>query len=137
MAVCHVVLLPEFGGDLISYNNIDVPSSWMINFQNGLGKNLPLVHSVTNDINRCMGVKTPWLLDVKYRSTKGGIRYPKYELLSDGVHFTEQTAKCLVVQLLKDVDKFFEDEGKVVQVLFNSFTQSHYSNGACELLAQL
>lgn len=102
-----VILLPEFGGDLIRYNNVDVPSSWMLNCQHDFYMNLPLIHKVTKDINKCMGVRTPWSLDVIYRQTRSGIRYPKYDLLIDGVHFTEETSERVAAQILKDVDEFF------------------------------
>lgn len=133
-----VILLPEYGGDLIRYNNIDVPSAWMSNFQSDLDENLPLVHKVTKDINRCMGVKTPWSLDIVYRFTKGGNRYPKYELLSDGVHFTERIASRLVVQILKDVDEFFEEGEKVMLlvILICLYIQEYYSTQIRKVLKQ-
>lgn len=86
----------------------------MFTCQKDLDLNLPLVHSVTKDLNKALGVKTPWTLDVIYKTARSGGRYPKYSLLEDGLHPSALAAERLARQILKDVDEFFEEDLKVV-----------------------
>lgn len=81
-----VVPIPEMGADLIWYNQIDLPWDWMLTHQKDLDTNLPLIHATTKDLNKAMGVKTPWTLDVLYKTAKNGVRYPGYSVLQDGLH---------------------------------------------------
>lgn len=103
----RAAIIPEFGADLLRYNQIREPTDWMCRFQEQLDYNLPLLHVTAKDVNKHLGVTTPWTLDVLYKSTRGGTRYPRYHLLYDGLHPTELTAKRIVVQILKDVDDLF------------------------------
>lgn len=109
-----LVLIPEFGADLIKYNRIAVQNAWMQTCQIDLDYNLPLIHNVTKDLNKAMGVKTPWTLDVLYKTARNGVRYPRYSLLADGLHPTPTVAERIAHQILKDVDEFFEENLKVV-----------------------
>lgn len=104
-----LAIFPEFGADLVRYNGIDQPSAWMLRSQTELDDNLPLLHATAKDINRHLGSLMPWTLDVLYRTTKKGIRYPKYSLLTDGLHPSDDVAKKIVIQILKDVDDLFNE----------------------------
>lgn len=114
-----VVLIPEMGADLIRYNQIDVPLEWMTTYQKDLDANLPLIHATTKDLNKAMGVKTPWTLDVLYKTTKSGVRYPKYSVLQDGLHPSMNTAERITRQILKDMDEFFEESAQVVLLIMS------------------
>lgn len=117
-----IAILPEFGADLIRYNDIDQPNSWMCRAQKELDENLPLLHATTKDVNKHLGSLTPWTLDAIYRCTKKGIRYPKYSLLSDGLHPSDEVAKRIVMQILKDIDDLFTDRLSNIYILTLSHT---------------
>lgn len=102
-----VTLLPELGGDLVTYNKIDHPCLWMLRLQNCLDRMLPSLQLATKQLNISMGAATPWIRDTIYRRTKQGIWYPNYSLLYDGLHPEPFTAEKMVKQILKTVNDYY------------------------------
>lgn len=102
-----VTLLPELGGDLVTYNKIDHPCLWMMRLQSYLDQMLPPLQLATKQLNISMGATTPWIPDTIYRRTKQGIWYPNYSLLYDGLHPEPFTAEKMVKQIMKTVNDYY------------------------------
>lgn len=105
-----VTLLPELGGNLIVYNQIEYPCMWMIRIQEHLEYLLPRLHAATKQINISMGATTPWFRDTIYRKTKQGFWYPNYNLLYDGLHPDPTSAERMVKQIMKTVNDFYHPQ---------------------------
>lgn len=98
-----LTFLQELGCDLIRYNHIRQPSHWMVQQQMELDLWLPALHRATKDINYTMGVRTLWTLDSIYKHDQQGRFYPRYYLLADGLHPTQEVTSRIAEQLIKDV----------------------------------
>lgn len=95
--------LQELGCDLVRYNRIRRPALWMVQQQAELDLWLPALHRATKDINFRMGVRTPWTLDSIYKHDHRRRFYPRYYLLTDGLHPTSEITSRIAEQLIKDV----------------------------------
>lgn len=102
-----VTLLPELGGNLITYNKIAYPCLWMNRMQSHLDQLLPSLQLATKQINISMGASTPWIRDAIYRKTKQGLWYPNYNLLYDSLHPDPPSAERMVKQIMKTVNDFY------------------------------
>lgn len=50
-----------------------------------------------------MGTRSNWWLDVIYKRTKQGQLYPRYQLLSDGLHPSYELSGKLAMKLIRDI----------------------------------
>lgn len=71
--------------------------------QSDLDDWLPLLHRTTKANNYKLGVRTPWVLDSIYTHTNGRRFYPRYHMLHDGLHPTQEVASKIASQIIKDV----------------------------------
>lgn len=104
----RLVFLPEIGADLITYNNIEFPQSWMLQCQHNLRLYLPYLPDALKNANHQLGARTPWIIDMVYGRTKKGELYPKYEQLYDGLHPSPPVAEKIARQIMKDVNDYMD-----------------------------
>lgn len=100
-----ISFIKELGCDLIRYNRIAVPALWMLQQQSDLDEWLPMLHTVTKEVNYKLGARTPWALDAIYKHDGTRKFYPRYHLLIDGLHPTREIACRIMQQITKDVSE--------------------------------
>lgn len=98
----------EMGCDLLKYNRVVRPQLWMIQQQKDMDEWLPMLQKAIKELNYKLGVQTPWVLDCIYKHTNDRRFYPRYFLLHDGLHPTQEVASKIAFQVNKDVGEAHE-----------------------------
>lgn len=102
-------IIQEIGCDLIRYNRVIKPAIWMCHQQKDFDEWLPSLHRTIKANNYKLGVRTPWVLDCIYTHSSGRRFYPRYHMLHDGLHPTQEVANKIASQITKDVNEAYSE----------------------------
>lgn len=80
-------LMPEAGCDLLRYNRIIDPiPRELIKIQEDFERGVRFLQETARDLNRYLGMPTPWTLDCTHARRYGRL-VPVYDRTADGLHF--------------------------------------------------
>lgn len=102
--------IPDPGVDLIRYNSLMHPvDSSALQTQSKLEECFRDLQEYTRKLNRLLGVKTPWTLNISHAHRSSNM-VPVYDRMSDGIHFSRYQAAKLAATLRDFVRLEFIDE---------------------------
>lgn len=93
--------LPEAGCDLLRYNQVQDPiPRELIKIQEDFEQGLRYLQNTARDLNRLLGMPTPWSLDCTHARRYGRL-VPVYWRTSDGLHYSDEQTREMADILCK------------------------------------
>lgn len=102
--------IPDPGVDLIRYNSLMHPVDFRaLQIQNEMEDYFKDLQEYTRRLNRLLGVKTPWTLNISHAHRSSSM-VPVYDRMHDGIHFSRYQVTKLASTLRDFVRLEFIDE---------------------------